>query len=73
MGVHLGPEYAVWIYPDPFSEFVAIKGYLVFYPDRVACYVDRQRVLAQAGGFYGGWITDEIVGPFKGESGTSGW
>ena len=37
------------------------------------CYVDGERVRTQAGGFYGGWITAEIVGPFKGEPGTSGW
>jgi hypothetical protein len=61
------------MYPDPFVEFIAIKDYLAFYPGRVDCYVDGQRVTAQAGGFYGGWITDEIVGPFKGEPGTAGW
>ena len=66
-------ERAAWTYPDPFAEFLTIKDYLAFYPGRVDCYVDGQRVSAQAGGFYGGWITDEIVGPFKGESGTSGW
>ena len=64
---------AAWMYPDPFVEFIAIKDYLAFYPGRVDCYVDGQRVTAQAGGFYGGWITDEIVGPFKGEPGTAGW
>jgi uncharacterized protein (DUF427 family) len=64
---------AAWMYPEPYAEFITIKGYLAFYPGRVACYVDGQRVSAQAGGFYGGWITDEIVGPYKGEPGTSGW
>ena len=37
------------------------------------CYVDGERVRSQAGGFYGGWITNEIIGPFKGEPGTGGW
>jgi len=37
------------------------------------CYVDGERVQAQSGGFYGGWITRDIVGPFKGEPGTWGW
>jgi hypothetical protein len=32
-----------------------------------------QRVRAQAGGLYRGWITPEIVGPFKGDPGTSDW
>ena len=64
---------AAWSYPEPFAEFTPIKDYLAFYPGRVECYVDGERVRAQAGGFYGGWITDDIVGPFKGESGTSGW
>ena len=66
-------EDAAWSYPEPSAEFTAIRNCLAFYPHRIACYVDGERVRAQAGGFYGGWITDEIVGPFKGEPGTSGW
>jgi uncharacterized protein (DUF427 family) len=65
--------HAAWSYPEPFAEFMAIRNYLAFYPDRLDCYIDGKRVRAQAGGFYGGWISDEIVGPFKGEPGTSGW
>ncbi|MGB5297403.1 MAG: DUF427 domain-containing protein [Thiogranum sp.] len=64
---------AAWSYPEPFAEFRAIKSYLAFYPGRLACYVDGERVRSQAGGFYGGWITGEIVGPVKGDPGTSGW
>ncbi len=64
---------AAWTYREPFIEFKLIKDYLAFYPGRVECFVDGERVRAQAGGFYGGWITDEIVGPFKGEHGTSAW
>jgi len=64
---------AAWTYPEPFAEFTAIRDYLAFYPGRLECYVDGERVRAQAGGFYGGWITGEIVGPFKGEPGTSDW
>jgi uncharacterized protein (DUF427 family) len=67
-------ENAAWCYPDPTAGFEAIKGYLAFYPHMMdACYVDGERVQAQAGGFYGGWITSDIVGPFKGEPGTWGW
>lgn len=62
-----------WDYPDPLGDFRSLAGYLSFYPGRVDCFVDDERVQAQAGGFYGGWITQEIVGPFKGDPGTGGW
>ncbi|MFN1835955.1 DUF427 domain-containing protein [Balneola sp. MJW-20] len=58
---------AGWSYPDPFEEFESLTGYLSFYPSRVECFVDGEKVRPQPGGFYGGWITDEIVGPVKGE------
>lgn len=56
-----------WSYPDPFEEFVEIAGYISFYPSRLECFVDGEKVLPQPGGFYGGWITSEIIGPVKGE------
>ena len=63
-----------WSYPDPNPAFSAIKDHLAFYPSRVdECYVDGERVKAQEGDFYGGWITSDIVGPFKGGPGTWGW
>ncbi len=62
-----------WRYPDPYSEFADYAEWVSFYPSRVRCTVDDERVRSQAGGFYGGWITDDVVGPFKGEPGTSGW
>ena len=65
---------AAWSYPDPTPEFEAIRDHVAFYPSRVqSCYVDGERVVAQEGDFYGGWITPEIVGPFKGAAGTWGW
>jgi len=64
---------AAWAYFEPFPESADIAGYYAFYPGKVECFVAGERVRAQAGGFYGGWITDEIVGPFKGEPGTGGW
>ncbi|HWE40224.1 MAG TPA: DUF427 domain-containing protein [Isosphaeraceae bacterium] len=65
---------AAWSYPEPSPAFAAIRGHLAFYPSRVdACTVAGEAVRAQAGDFYGGWITGAIVGPFKGEPGTSGW
>lgn len=62
-----------WRYPSPYPDFADHAGWVAFYPGRVACTVDGERVRPQAGGFYGGWITDDVVGPFKGEPGTSGW
>ena len=62
-----------WSYPKPKRAFRGLRDYLSFYPDRVECRVDGARVQAQAGGFYGGWVTPEIVGPFKGDPGTGGW
>lgn len=62
-----------WRYPAPFAEFAAYAHWVSFYPDRVTCVAGGEVARAQAGGFYGGWITDDVVGPFKGEPGTSGW
>ena len=62
-----------WSYDEPLPEFEAIRGWLSFYPARIECYIDGIRVLPQPGGFYGGWITPEVVGPFKGDPGSSGW
>ena len=65
---------AAWSYPEPRSGFEAIAGYISVYPGRVdACYLGAELVGPQEGTFYGGWITDEIVGPFKGAAGTVGW
>ena len=62
-----------WCYPEPFAGFEHYAGWICFYPGRVACFLGGERVLAQPGGYYGGWITADIVGPFKGEPGTSHW
>lgn len=62
-----------WSYPDPRPDFEALRSYLSFYPGRVICLVDGVRVEPQPGQFYGGWITPDVVGPFKGEPGTEGW
>jgi len=67
-------ENVAWSYNSPSSGFESIKGCLAFYPGRVdACYVNDEQVTPQQGDFYGGWITSEIVGPFKGGQGTWGW
>ena len=67
-------ERAAWYYPDPTSGFRDLKNYVAFYPSRMdGCWVGGEKVGAQEGDFYGGWITPEIVGPFKGAPGTWGW
>lgn len=73
VGDRVAPD-AAWAYPNPTAAFAPIAGYLAFYPSKMdACFVDGVRVEAQPGDFYGGWITPDIVGPFKGEPGTWGW
>jgi uncharacterized protein (DUF427 family) len=64
---------AAWGYARPSAGYEALAGRLAFYPAPFACTVGGEPVLAQEGGFYGGWITPEITGPFKGDSGTAGW
>ncbi len=64
---------AAWSYADPSSAFASIRGHLSFYPSLLACFVGGNRVVPQPGGFYGGWVTPEIVGPVKGEAGTGWW
>ena len=62
-----------WSYENPSPRFTAIDGAVSFYPARVACYVDGERVQPQPGEFYGGWVTGAIAGPFKGGPGTGHW
>lgn len=67
-------ENAAWSYDRPTPRFEPLRDYVAFYAHLMdACYVNGERVQAQLGGFYGGWITRNIVGPFKGEPGTQGW
>ncbi len=62
-----------WYYPAPTPNYVQIQGYVALYPQYLDCFVDGQKADAQEGDFYGGWITDDVVGPFKGEAGTENW
>ncbi|NNE17373.1 MAG: DUF427 domain-containing protein [Myxococcales bacterium] len=66
-------DQAAWSYEAPFIDFVGIRGYFGFYPSKLECYVGEHRATAQSGGFYGGWVTADVVGPFKGEPGTGAW
>lgn len=59
---------AVWQYPDPTPAFAPIAGWYALYPGLMdAVWLAGERVLPQPGGFYGGWITSQVVGPFKGD------
>ena len=63
-----------WTFPEPTAGYEAIRGHVAFYPGRGdAAWMDDERVHAQEGDFYGGWITSDLVGPFKGAAGTLGW
>jgi uncharacterized protein (DUF427 family) len=65
---------AAWSYPAPTASFAMIAGCFAFYAQLLdECLVDGERVVPQPGGFYGGWITSDVVGPFKGEPGSQGW
>jgi uncharacterized protein (DUF427 family) len=63
-----------WSYADPTPGYAELRDHVAFYPGRVdAAYLGDERVHAQEGDFYGGWITRELRGPFKGAAGTLGW
>ncbi|MBD8870087.1 DUF427 domain-containing protein [Nocardioides donggukensis] len=65
---------AAWTYPEPAPGFAALVDHLSVMPSAVErCVVDGETVTPQEGGFYGGWITSRVVGPFKGPPGTWGW
>ncbi|MEM1127290.1 MAG: DUF427 domain-containing protein [Bacteroidota bacterium] len=73
IGTHHVPMVA-WSYATPRAAYADLANYLAFYPSKIdTCYVGDEQVQAQAGDFYGGWITSNIVGPFKGAPGTWGW
>jgi uncharacterized protein (DUF427 family) len=65
---------AGWTYPDPTRGFEALGTRVALYPGQMdSCEVDGELVTSQTGDFYGGWITSQLVGPFKGGPGTGGW
>lgn len=73
VGDRVAPR-AAWAYPHPTSGFESIRDYLAFYAQSMdLCYVDDEEVTAQQGTFYGGWITADIEGPFKGAPGSGHW
>jgi uncharacterized protein (DUF427 family) len=67
-------ERAGWFYPSPTAAFAAMVDHLALYPGLMdRCTVDGEVVVAQPGGFYGGWVTSKVVGPFKGGPGSLFW
>ncbi len=65
---------AAWSYPSPTKPFAALADHVAFYAAPMdGCFVDGERVTPQPGGFYGGWITARVTGPFKGVPGSRGW
>jgi uncharacterized protein (DUF427 family) len=73
-GVERRADDAAWFFSDPTVPYKAIRDYVAFYPQAMdVCRVDGETVQPQPGDFYGGWITRDVVGPFKGAPGTSEW
>ena len=67
-------ERAAWSYPDPTPAFAMLRDHVAFYAAAMdACFVDGEHVVPQPGGFYGGWITSAVAGPFKGVPGSRFW
>ena len=67
-------ERSGWSYPDPTPDFVAIQDYVAVYAGPMdACFVGDEQATPQPGGFYGGWVTSDLKGPFKGVPGSAGW
>ncbi len=66
-------EAGAWSYPDPTPAFADLADHVAFYPALFECRLDDELVRPQPGAFYGGWVTNDLAGPFKGAPGTMGW
>ena len=67
-------ESSAWSYAEPRPGYEELSGFVSFYPALMdGCYLGDEVVTPQPGNFYGGWITSDVVGPFKGAEGTRGW
>jgi uncharacterized protein (DUF427 family) len=64
---------AGWYYPNPTASFAPITDHFAFYAQKLRCMVDDEPVDPNDGSFYGGWITNNVTGPFKGAPGTLHW
>jgi uncharacterized protein (DUF427 family) len=70
-GVRL--ERAAWSYDTPAAPYELLRDHVAVYATHAECLVNGERARPQDGGFYGGWVTSELVGPWKGGPGTGGW
>ena len=68
-----GVPRAAWRYDPLFPEFVALADHYAFYATTLACFIGDEQVRPQPGGYYGGWVTDALTGPIKGEPGSEPW
>ncbi len=67
-------ERAGWYYPSPNGRYAALRNHVAVYAGAMDfCLVDGEKVEPQPGGFYGGWVTSTVSGPFKGIPGSQGW
>ena len=66
-------EQVAWTYRHPLHDFAPLFDHIAFYPQKLDCSVDGERVVANEGSFYGGWVTSKIIGPFKGSPGSDWW
>ena len=66
-------QQVAWTYDKPDERFAEIAGHLAFYAQKLQCSVDGEAVDPNSGSFYGGWITSNVVGPFKGSPGSAWW
>lgn len=67
-------ERAAWSYPEPTAEFAELAGHWAFYAQLAdECWIDDERIAPNEGSFYGGWITANVTGPFKGGPGSAMW
>ncbi|WP_246160913.1 DUF427 domain-containing protein [Maribacter flavus] len=62
-----------WDYPNPFDEYEQLTKYLAFYPHRLRCFIGDEQITPQDSTIYAGWITKDLVGPFKGQPGSENW
>lgn len=68
-----GQPRAAWSYPRLFPEFAQLENHYAFYATALTCFIGDEQVRPQPGGFYGGWVTDRLTGPIKGEAGSEPW
>ena len=74
VGGQVRAERAAWTYRAPVPAFAVLRDAVAVYPAAMdRCTVDGEVVRPQDGGFYGGWVTDDVVGPFKGGPGSTWW